>query len=558
MLCHVANQPEPVWYSKEGYSALKPTPNVPPTLLKEYEIHGPEFQTADYKVNAETKDERPHPGPGYQVCALFQAGMCNRFSAFPDMLRRGDPMGEWGLHGLCEECWLRRREMKKRGLPDFGCENTPLRAEIENDLPRLMPIVPSFDREPVKSIVFFGDMFTPRISEQRGQRVSLTKFNEIQYTHQVAQDKDGNWRCVNERTRVERQRALTAANSGSLAATSTTTPDEVLKQQPKPLPPSTAEFIEIYDESNFLLSGQDLAASVFEHYQRDVTGKCKPGILTLVHNLDPDCVVISAGHLDLTEGVSAKDVFVATKILGEQALKVPRKHESLPARKVVFMAIPITPTLKQFPDMIKRRHLVLERLTHIQRMNPQVRVLQCFEGKTVSGGHFLQPASMLTKAEHAHALSVILNNLKTSPGDPVNDVLYPDVLHEFLVQGGPVVETKSSGATTGDATTSTNAASKINTQDEPPADQAATGGAAGESESAPVEVEVAADGEISNKPEVPGDGQDEDSGNIQTGDGAAVPGEDEQPKNTGEDAAAAAEGSLEGGDAAITTAEAAA
>eukprot|EP00392_Amoebophrya_sp_AT5.2_P014101 g14239.t1 len=443
MLTNLRNLPDEVVYSAEAYSTIKPLKHIPATLDKAHELSGPEFQTADYKVfhNVDGQivpEEREHPGPGYQVCALFQSGKCNNFSAYPDRLRRGDPMGEWGSHGVCEECWQRRKALKQRGLPDMGNEGSPFRKKVESDLNQLIPVVPSFDREPIGSIVFFGDMFAPRIQEPRGQQVRLPRFNTIRYSQRLAQDKEGNWRRVRKEalpggvlgTGEQQLHGGTSnpSNAGGVNSANFGSADDHFSFD-------SVKYVDVHDGSHFLLSAQDLAQSVFEHWQRDVSGKCAPGILTLVHNLDPDCVVISAGHLDLTEGCSAKDVFVATKILGEQALKVPRRNPGVqPERKIVYMAVPVTPTLKAFPDMLRRRHMVLERLNHLARMDPRVRVLQAFEGRQVSGGHFARPTSMLTEEEHAFAINSILRQLKIRDGECVKT---RGVLEDDLVEGGP-------------------------------------------------------------------------------------------------------------------------
>ncbi|CAD7928367.1 unnamed protein product [Amoebophrya sp. A25] len=501
MLCNAANNSGNIYYSQDAYGATKPVPDVPSSFDKGHELFGPEFQNADYNYQIVTagalpplkpdpaaglggggasahvdllnrsslvagcaragySDEfltpeedaelrqRPHPGPGYHTCKLFQAGLCNNFSAFPDKFRRGDPMGQWGLHGVCEECFLRRNDLKRRGLPvDYGNEGSPLKRKMEGNFPALMPIVPSFDREPIRTVVFFGDFMTPRLTELKGQQVSLQTFSDIQYTHRLAQDAQGRWRRVRRDVPNSpggnRGQAMGSPGSRyptTLGASSVAQDRRINLNRSAPCIAKVArnkgKYVDVYDETHFLCSAQELCAGVFEHYQRDVTGRVSPGLLTLMHNLDPDLVVISGGHLDLTEGVSAKDVFVATKILGEQALLVPRKDHRLPERKIIFMGIPITPTLKAFPDMVRRRAIVLQRLTHMQRVDHRIKVLQCFEGKQVSGGHFTRPNSYLTQAEHDIAVNCILNNIRVE-GTPVRD---GSLLERSLVDGGPEYE----------------------------------------------------------------------------------------------------------------------
>ena len=188
-------------------------------------------------------------------------------------------------------------------------------------------------------------------------------------------------------------------------------------------------------------------AGVFELYQRDCVGKISPGLLPLVHNLDPDVVVLSMGSLDLTEGVQAKDIFCALKILAEQALAVPRKKpefggsgdgpwfsqekygavaaeavddvggqssggkttaatvdayrrdhfQSKFPRKIILVCPPSTPSTRAYPDMEYRRTQMQERIKFQCAVDP---AMDFVEPEPVSGAAFQHPSYPLTTAEY--------------------------------------------------------------------------------------------------------------------------------------------------------------
>lgn len=147
---------------------------------------------------------------------------------------------------------------------------------------------------------------------------------------------------------------------------------------------------------------------MYELYCRDAVGKVSPSLLSLVTNLDPDVVVLSAGTLDLTEGVEAKDIMCALKIMGEEAIKVPRSSDDLWPRKVIFWGIPISPIIAAYPSMCERRKLVLSRLRYWCQDNSDY---QLVEADAVSGEAGSSSQYPLTLKEYQDGVQKVLKSV---------------------------------------------------------------------------------------------------------------------------------------------------